>query len=146
KKIALIKEGNILPRWELPAYVGSRNSIFTSDHLKGRIVLIDFWIRGCGYCMESFAHLKKLQKRYGSQILIVSINASDPLSDVVFFYKRENPAYLMLYNGHDLAKQLGVDSHGYPTVLILDKTGKIMYSGNFDNQKIENLLSTALQN
>jgi len=140
----LIAVGDILDNWNLPEYSSqSTTHIFRSDSLKGKLVLLDFWIKNCGYCMESFAHLKTLQNNYGKQVQIVSINAFDPMSDVEFFYKREKPGYKMLYDGRTLAQKLGVESRGYPTVVIT-KNDKVIYAGNFENDAIEKVFKANL--
>lgn len=141
QKVQLPTIGSILPYWELPEYTAQSNKVFTSDSLKNKMVLYDFWIKNCGYCMESFSHLKELQQLYGNQAQIISINAFDPVSDVAFFYKRESPGYRMLYNGRALAQKLGVEASGYPTVMIADQQGKLVYVGSFDRKKIETILT-----
>jgi thiol-disulfide isomerase/thioredoxin/outer membrane lipoprotein-sorting protein len=143
ERIALIKVGTKLPAWQLPEFQEKEIKVFKSSSSSRKFVLIDFWIKNCGYCMQSFAHLKELQKKYNQQVEILSINAFDPVSDVAFFYKRERPGYKMLFNGRELAQRLGVESNGYPTVLIADDTGKLIYAGYFEREKIERLLDNS---
>ena len=90
--------------------------------------------------MESWPHLQALQKEYGgASFRLLSINAEDSRKDVAFFFTREHPAYLMLYSGKALAAQLGVPA--YPTLIIADSTGKVLYSGiGFDQEKIEGII------
>lgn len=91
--------------------------------------------------MESFKHLKELQVKYGQRnVQIITINAEDSRQDVDFFYKREKPAYQMLYEGQQLAKKLGVEDNGYPTVILADTNGKVVYAGDFDKEKITKLI------
>jgi thioredoxin-related protein len=49
----------------------------------------------------------------------------------------------MLYNGKALAAQLGVPA--YPTLIIVDSSGKVLYSGvGFDQDKIEGIIRNNL--
>ena len=145
KVTPLVTTGTGIGKWELPAFMGKNGSqIISSNSLNDKPVLLDFWIKNCGYCMESFVHLKDFQRRYGNKIHIVSINAFDPVHDVAFFYNREKPLYRMLYQGQALAKKLGIEDRGYPTVIILAKGGNVVYSGNFDINVIEKVLQNIL--
>ncbi len=135
----LVATETSIAAWQLPAFFGKSGSqMISSNSLSDKPVLLDFWIKNCGYCMESFVHLKDLQRRYGDKVHIVSINSFDPVSDVAFFYKREKPGYKMLYQGRALAKKLGIEDRGYPTVIILAK------GGSFEKDAIEKILQQNL--
>lgn len=143
KSTPLIAAGAVMPGWSLPEYNGKDEAVFESSDLKGKLVLVDFWIKNCGHCMESFPELQRLQKTYGgNRFQLVSINAWDKKEQIGFFYKREKPMYKMLYNGEALAKAWGVD--GYPIVVLIDKTGRVIYSGGFDYGKVEELIKANL--
>jgi thiol-disulfide isomerase/thioredoxin len=144
KRTPLIAAGAMMmPQWSLPEYNGKDDPVFKSSHLKGRLVLLDFWIKNCGPCMKSFPVLQRLQKTYGGhRFQLVSINAWDKKEQIDFFYKREKPLYKMLYNGEAMAKALGID--GYPVVILIDKTGKVIYSGEFNYAKVEELIRANL--
>jgi thiol-disulfide isomerase/thioredoxin len=94
--------------------------------------------------MESWPHLQELQKKYGgAPFQLLAINAEDSRKDIGFFFTREHPAYQMLYNGKALAAQLGVPA--YPTLIIVDSSGKVLYSGvGFDQDKIEGIIRNNL--
>jgi thiol-disulfide isomerase/thioredoxin len=140
----LIAAGMSLPDWVLPAFSANGDTIIRSGELRGRLLVFDFWIKNCGPCMESWPHLQALQKKYGgASFQLLSINAEDSRKDVGFFFTREQPAYQMLYNGKALAAQLGVPA--YPTLIIVDSNGKVLYSGaGFDQEKIEGIIRSNL--
>jgi thiol-disulfide isomerase/thioredoxin len=141
KETPLVARGTTLDAWQLPVFDGKQNTqIFKSADLTNKLVVLDFWIKNCGYCMESFVHLRDLQQRYGKQIEIITINALDPVTDVAFFHKREKPGYKMLYEGKSLATKLGIEDRGYPTVVITGKDGKVVYAGDFVKEEIESMI------
>lgn len=145
KEIPLVTIGSVLGQWQLPEFDGKQNNrIYKGQDRSGKLVLLDFWIKNCGYCMESFVHLKDLQRKYGSFIDIITINTLDPVSDVAFFHKREKPRYKMLYKGKELSRKLGIESRGYPTVVMMGKDGKVIYAGDFAMEKIEKLIEKNL--
>lgn len=145
KGTPLIAVGAIMPEWSLPEYNENDSIGFKSSELKGKLVLVDFWIKNCGFCMKSFPELQRLQQTYGGDhFQLVSINALEKKEEVGFFYRREKPVYRFLYNGQPLAKAWGAESFGYPTVVLIDKTGKVIYSGEFKYEKVEELIRANL--
>lgn len=139
----LAKAGNPMPDWALPKYALRTSDMLKSEQLKGKIVLMEFWIKNCGYCMEAFPKMKELQKKYGKQIEILSVNAYEKKEEIDFFYQREKPAYTMLYNGEKLANSLGI--YAYPTVVLLDRTGKIIsVMEGVDQEQVEKAIKKAL--
>lgn len=132
----LVKPGSPLLNWSLPVYSLNASHTLQSAKLKGKPVLLEFWIKNCGYCMLAFPKMKELQKKYGKRVEILSINAYEKKEEVGFFYKREQPAYTMLYNGEKLANSLGI--YAYPVVVLTDKNGKITYvSEGMDEKQVE---------
>jgi thiol-disulfide isomerase/thioredoxin len=139
----MIPVGSFIQNWALPKYDPKKSDSLKSTDLNGKIVLMEFWIKNCGYCMLAFPEIKELQEKYGKQLEIISINAYEKKAEIDFFYKREKPAYQMLYNGEKFANSLGI--YAYPASIILDKNGKVIYtSRGFDREKIEQLLKEIL--
>lgn len=127
----LVAVGTVLKDWELPEYKGNDLAVLQSKSLKGKVVIMEFWIKNCGPCMASFPHLKHLQEKYkDAAVQLITVNAYDSPKDVGFFYDREKPAYKMLYSGKLLAKDLGVNM--FPQAIIINKSGKVIYAGDFD--------------
>lgn len=138
-----IAVGSFIQNWELPKYDPKKSGTLKSTDLTGKVVLMEFWIKNCGYCMLAFPEIKELQEKYGNKLEIISINAYEKKEKIDFFYKREKPAYKMLYNGEKFANGLGI--YSYPASILLDKDGKVIYSsGGFNREKIEQLLSQIL--
>jgi thiol-disulfide isomerase/thioredoxin len=139
----LINAGVQLQDWVLPSYSPQKNDSISLYQYSGKIVMLDFWIKSCGPCLASFPHLNELQLKFGAdKFQLLSINAQDTKEDIAFFYKKHKPVYKMLYEGEQLAAQYGVSA--FPTVIIIDKAGKIIYAGGFDKVEIENLINKNL--
>lgn len=139
--IPLIRVGDEMAAWTLPLI--KQNRSISRDDLKGKIVMMDFWIKNCAYCMASFPDLKVLQGKYGKDnFQLLAVNAYDGEKEVEFFYNREKPSYLMVYDGIALAKKIGIQ--GYPQIVITGKTGKVIYSGVFDRAAVEQVIENNL--
>jgi thiol-disulfide isomerase/thioredoxin len=143
KRKPLIEKGATAINFTLPSYTPTQADSVSLNQYKGKVVLLDFWIKTCGYCMLAFPHMNELQKQFGAdKFQLLAINAEDPLEDIAFFYKKHQPAYKMLYKGDELAKAYGV--FAYPITVLLDTTGKVIYAGPFDHTLLQQLLEQTL--
>lgn len=138
-KKPLVSLSTALKDWTLPSYIPNKTDSVSLYRYRGKIVLLDFWIKTCGPCLASFQHLNELQQKFGNDAFqLLSINTEDSEKDIAFFYKKYKPVYKMLFEGGKLAEEYGVSS--YPTCILLDKAGRIIYAGGFDKDEIEKLL------
>ncbi|MBX3256613.1 MAG: TlpA family protein disulfide reductase [Chitinophagaceae bacterium] len=141
--IPLITTGTVPANWILPVYTSKKTDSTSLYGYRGKLVMLDFWIKSCGPCLASFPYLNELQERFGTdKFQILSINTEDGIEDIAFFYNKHKPLYKMLFKGKMLAENYGVQA--YPTVIILDKTGKIIYSNGLDRHTIENIIEQNL--
>jgi thioredoxin-related protein len=62
--------------------------------------------------------------------------------DVVWFCNKHQVSYNVLINGKDLAEKYGISA--FPTLVLIDKEGKVLYSGGFNQSEIEKLIEKAL--
>jgi len=45
--------------------------------LKGKVVILDFWSRGCKACVEAFPKVEALQRKFGDKIQILVVSSDD---------------------------------------------------------------------
>ena len=121
----LLAAGVNAPNWTLPVYNKKENIVL--NKMKGKVILLDFWIKNCGPCIESTPHLNALHKKFKEKgVELLSINAYDSKEDIGWFCKKHAIDYKVLMNGKAVAEQYGVS--GFPTFFIIDKEGKIVYA------------------
>ena len=110
---------------------------------KGKVLVLEFWIRNCGPCIAAVPKLNRLAVKYKSRgVEVLAVNPVDNASTIAFFKEKYGPAYPMTGGGGKVADAFGVSA--YPTVFILDKKGVIIYAGLFDEVLIEKTLEKAL--
>lgn len=62
----------------------------TTDDLKGKVTLVNFWATWCPPCREEIPAFIELQKRYGDQLQIIGVSADEGSVDDVRAFAREH--------------------------------------------------------
>ncbi|SIN75908.1 TlpA disulfide reductase family protein [Chitinophaga niabensis] len=115
------------PDFTLPGLQGN----VSLSALRGKVVLLEFWIRNCGYCIAAVPTLNNYPD-------VFAINVHDTPADIERFAKNNKATYKMLYNGKKVAEQYGIDA--YPMMVIVDKAGKVVYVGSVNKTAIDDIL------
>lgn len=113
---------------------------------KGKVVVVDIWSTACLPCMREYPNLIKLQKKYGKEVVCVSLNVdyvgikSKPPEyyrpKVEKFLKRVNSTcrnYLCTIDGLELFDDLNLNS--IPAVYVFGTDGKL--AKRFDDRLLE---------
>jgi thiol-disulfide isomerase/thioredoxin len=115
----------------------------SSNHLKGKAVVLDFWGTWCGPCLDILPELKKIHEKYSTNpnIVFVSIAAENEFYDPIRFrkfIKRMGMSWPQIAEPDGSTNLLEVFKIGsFPTIIISDKTGKIIHRASGDGQMAE---------
>ena len=91
---------------------------------KGKVVLLDFWASWCGPCRQSFPWMSELQRRYGSDLVVVAVNLDQERALAEQFLKATPAAFRIEYDPEGkLATQFDVTS--MPTSFVIDRKGQV---------------------
>ena len=134
------------PEWTFE----TNNKTFSSNNLKGKIVLFDFWGTWCPGCLQAMPEIEKINKEFSQEndVLVVGISAKERDKNApINYFKKQGYTYLHIPNGDSIAEAFKVGV--YPTIYIVDKDGVIRYSmGGFDknrdHKKIKELIESLL--
>lgn len=139
----LILVGSLAPQWELISY--NNNKAVSLTDFKGQVVLVDFWIKNCGPCIQSVPHLNELQNKFkGEKFKIISINSYDSRSEVGWFCNKHKVDYPVLLDGKAVAEKYGVN--GYPVFFIIDKRGKVIYANAGYDETLQSEIEKIIRN
>jgi peroxiredoxin/outer membrane lipoprotein-sorting protein len=143
KKPDLVKQDTKAPDWQR-AFVENAEPLQLSS-LKGNVVLLEFWIRNCGYCVAAVPRLNTLIEAYkGKRLQVIGINPNDSKEDISFFYGKNQPKFRAVSDSdRAVTAAYGVDA--FPTVVLIDKAGIVLYAGDFDQKLLDGLIKTALK-
>jgi thiol-disulfide isomerase/thioredoxin len=93
---------------------------------RGKVVVVNFWTTWCAYCTQLDAMLADVRTKFSGHedVFFMSINADEDEAGVAPFLKDQKPAGTPVFaDGVNLAFHV----ESIPTVLVLDKGGKIAY-------------------
>ncbi len=141
KEIATIKAKTKAPDFNLE-FVNKKESLKLSS-LKGNIVLLEFWIKNCGYCISAVPKLNSLITKFEKRkFKVVGINSEDNRKDIELFYRRNVPVFKTLISDSKINEAYGI--YAFPTVVLIDKKGIVLYAGNLDIEKLLTLIKNNL--
>jgi thiol-disulfide isomerase/thioredoxin len=109
-------------------------------------VLLEFWATWCSSCKELEPQIKALHRKYGKQIkfvgVAVSVNQSPAL--VKRYVERHRMPGDQLYDRRGNATG-AYDVPATSYIVVLDRTGKVVYTGLGGDQKLEAAIRKALR-
>ena len=98
--------------------------------LKGKVVLLDFWTYGCINCMHIIPDLKKLERKYPNELVVIGVHSAkfenekdtENIRRIVLRYEIEHP----IVNDADFAIWRSYAVDAWPTRYLIDPAGYII--------------------
>ncbi|MBM4129583.1 TlpA family protein disulfide reductase [bacterium] len=99
----------------------------TTDSLRGKVVMVDFWDTWCGPCLRALPHLKALHETYGGEVVVLAVaigqEGEAKVREVAAKQALTFPVALLGAQG-DLEAAFG-EIAALPTTFLLDQDGVI---------------------
>lgn len=137
--------GDKFPDFTVETYESSyKESTFSTENVRGKVLVINFWYTTCGVCIDEMPHLEALKKQFGEQIEILALHKVIPEEQKIaqkFISSKGWSDYGIIF-GKDIkpegsssdkfASMFGFAKSGYPVTALLDQDGVIvgLYEGN----------------
>jgi cytochrome c biogenesis protein CcmG/thiol:disulfide interchange protein DsbE len=111
----------------------------------GRPMLIEFWATWCEFCERLEPTMKAVYGKYGSkvQFAAIAVNVNQSPNRVAKHVKERSLLYPVYYDGSGKATQ-AYDVAATSFVVIVDKKGKVAYTGVGDKQDLDAALRRVL--
>jgi thiol-disulfide isomerase/thioredoxin len=107
--------------WTLKDVDGKTHSL--ADY-KGKVVMLDFWYRGCGWCIRAMPQIKQVVDDFkGQPVVVLGMNTDRDVNDAKFVIEKLGLNYQTLRADQDLPGKYGV--RGFPTLIIIDPKGVV---------------------
>ncbi len=98
--------------------------------LKGKVVLLDFWTYGCINCMHIIPDLKRLEKKYPNELVVIGVHSAkfenekdtENIRRIILRYEIEHP----VVNDADFAIWRSYAVNAWPTRYLIDPAGYII--------------------
>lgn len=116
-----------------------------ADVIGKRPVLLEFWATWCENCRALEPHLLDMQRKYAAQMAFVGIAVpiNQTLERVQCYVQAKKYPFPMLWD-KDGALAADYDVPATSFVVIIDRSGKVVYTGAGGNQKLESAIKKAL--
>ncbi|MGR2661121.1 TlpA disulfide reductase family protein [Chromobacterium haemolyticum] len=129
-------------------YTSLNGQAASTESLKGKVVLVNFWATSCPGCVEEMPEIKKMHQEFagkGYETIAVALSYDPPNYVKSFVDKYQLPFFVALDSNGQIAKAFG-DIQLAPTTFLIDKQGKIIkrYVGVMDFEEVRKLVQQHL--
>jgi peroxiredoxin len=115
--------GKPAPDFEAPDMEG--RDVRLAD-FRGKIVVLDFWFRGCGPCIRMMPQMNQLAADFAGQpVAVLGMNTDGVSADAQFAVHALGLKYLNL-RAANVVERFGVES--FPTTIVIDQRGIVRES------------------
>jgi peroxiredoxin len=134
----MLKKGDKAINFTLKNLQGKKISL--SHFLKKKVIIIDFWATWCPTCIKEIKYFNKVYKKFKKKgLIILGINFKEEKKKIVSFSKKIKILYpVLLDTKGKVAKKYGI--LGIPSVIIINKKGRIVYYGYSHPKNIKKFL------
>ena len=128
------------------------NEPLSLEKLKGQIIILDFWTYCCINCMHMLPALATLEKKYeGKPVVFIGVHSAK------FFNEQDKKNIENAVARYEISHPVVVDKNmsiwrkydvsGWPTIIIIDPNGTIVYkqSGEGQKESIEDTVDVLLE-
>ncbi len=117
--------GKVTPKYSAKDYIGN---LISSEDLKGKYVLINFWAPWCVPCVKEMPDLAEIHKEYGGdKIRVISINCDENYKNFLTTISKLQMIWTNIPYDPAMIAKFG-NFRSIPQVFLMDRAGKIIYS------------------
>ena len=109
-------------------------------------VLIEFWATWCSLCKALLPQLETIRKRWGDAVELIGVNVTvnDSRARVKRYLEEHRPPFRALFDEKGVGAR-GYDVPGTSYVVVVDRSGRVSYTGSGDRQNLVAAVAKAFQ-
>lgn len=147
----------VAAQFEAGIPVGTKAPAVTISDLKGRPldlgtvlgtkpVLIEFWATWCSLCKALLPQLETIRKTWGDRVELIGVNVTvnDSRARVQRYLEEHRPPFRALFDEKGVGAR-AYDVPGTSYVVVVDRHGKVSYTGSGDKQDLVAAVAKAFQ-
>jgi thiol-disulfide isomerase/thioredoxin len=117
------------------------------NYIGRKPVFLEFWATWCELCEELLPRVRAAQTEYGSEVEFIGVNVTvnQTPKRVQKYLNTHRPGFRTLYDDQGAS----IRAYQVPTtsyVVIVDRSGKVVYTGTGGKQDFEGVLRRIVQN
>jgi peroxiredoxin len=123
------------------------NRVDLGDYIGKKPVLLEFWATWCDLCEQLLPRIRKAKATYGSAVEFLGINVTvnQTPARVRRYLKEHQPPFRTLYDEEGAStRAYQVPATSY--VVIVDRAGKVAYTGSGGTQDLDTPLRRVTKN
>jgi thiol-disulfide isomerase/thioredoxin len=128
------KMGKAIDQWKLPRL--KDNSIVDFSELKGSVILLEFWFKNCGPCVQAVPKLNLIYQKYKNEkfhLFGIEFREDFSQENLRGYVEKIKIAYPTLYKGGSMAAKYAVSAA--PTFILINKKGDVIYAQSGFNEE-----------
>ncbi len=114
--------------------------------LRGKVVLLDFWTYCCINCMHVVEDLKRLERKYSDELVVIGVHSAkfdaekdtDRIRQAVLRHGIEHP----VVNDRDMRVWQSYSVRAWPSLLLIDPRGKVF--GSHSGEQVYDLFDQVI--
>ena len=118
----------------------------TIRQLRGKVVLVDFWTHCCINCMHALEDLKRLERKYSQQLVVIGVHSAkfeaekdtENIRQAILRYGIEHP----VVNDCEMRVWQEYTVRAWPSFILIDPLGKVF--GSHSGERIFELFDRVI--
>jgi GLPGLI family protein len=124
--LPFVIEGQEAPKFKIPDI---NDNILDLEQKHGKVLVFNFWFIGCRGCVQEMPDLNKIVEHFKNKNVEFYAFSADSKNAIKSFLRRKQFDFITVPNADIVSHLYGVN--GYPTTLIIDKSGNVAKTYNF---------------
>lgn len=141
----IVHEERIGKEFPVSSFKTIDKELLSAAELRGKVIFINFWYKGCPPCMTEMKGLNLLYEKYNSENTVFIMITYENPNTIREVSKEYGLKYKMVSVPIEEISSWDV-IFGYPSSFILDREGKIVYGRSGGKAEIEEATKAVLTN
>jgi thiol-disulfide isomerase/thioredoxin len=132
-------EGKPAPAFDLAVLYG--NAPGSTEKLKGKVTVVEFWATWCPACRQTHGRLGEFQKKHKNDVHVVAIS-DEEAPEILAYAKKVKPGFTLLQDKAKTTQEPWLVS-AISGIAVLDQQGKVVFATIGAGTYLEEALAVA---